>query len=261
MILKRFTEDVTKYFRYSIVAARSQLKAEVADSYLNWIWWILDPFCFMLIYTFIFGYVFKSSELYFPVYIFIGLSMWDFFSKTVQSSVKMIKTNKHIVSKVYFPKFILLLTRVWVNGFKMLVSFGIVVLMMLFFRVPLTLNVLWFVPLILCLGIFTFGCSCFLMHYGVYVNDLANVVSIVTRMLFYLTGIFFNLEARIPQYGTMLMQYNPVAFMISSMRKALLYGQSPAGIFMLVWVVVGIVLSMAGVKKIYQEENNYVKSI
>ena len=104
MILKRFTEDVTKYFRYSIVAARSQLKAEVADSYLNWIWWILDPFCFMLIYTFIFGYVFKSSELYFPVYIFIGLSMWDFFSKTVQSSVKMIKTNKHIVSKVYFPK-------------------------------------------------------------------------------------------------------------------------------------------------------------
>ena len=87
------------------------------------------------------------------------------------------------------------------------------------------------------------------------------MVSIVTRMLFYLTGIFFNLEARIPQYGTMLMQYNPVAFMISSMRKALLYGQSPASIFMLVWVVVGIVLSMAGVKKIYQEENNYVKSI
>ena len=261
MILKRFAEDISKYFRYSIVSAKAQLKAEVAGSYLNWIWWILDPLCFMLIYTFIFGYVFQSNELYFPVYIFIGLSMWNFFNKTVQSSVKMIKANKQIVSKVYFPKFILLLTRIWVNGFKMFVSFSIVVLMMILFRVPVTLRVFHAIPIILSLSVFTFGCSCFLMHYGVYVNDLANVVSIVTKMLFYLTGIFYNLEKRIPEYGYLFMQYNPVAFLISSMRKCLLYSQSPSLIFMLAWFAVGMLLSVAGVRKIYREENNYVKSI
>ena len=260
-MIKRFYNDITKYFRYSIYAAKAQLKSEVAGSYLNWIWWVLDPLCFMLIYTFIFGYVFKSNEQYFPVYIFIGLSMWDFFNKTVQGSVKMIKANKSIVSKVYFPKYILLLTRIWVNGFKMMVSFGIVIAMMIFFRVPISWNVLYAIPILLTLAVFTFGCSCFLMHYGVYVNDLANVVTIVTRMLFYLTGIFYNLESRIPKYGVLLNRYNPIAFLLTSMRRCLIYSGTPGRKMLLAWFAVGLLLSVAGIRKIYKEENSYVKSI
>lgn len=260
-MIKRFFNDISRYFHYSIVAAKAQLKAEVAGSYLNWIWWILDPLCFMLIYTFIFGYVFNSSELYFPVYIFIGLTMWTFFNKTVQASVKMIKANKSIVSKIYFPKYILLLTRIWVNAFKMAVSFGIVVVMMVIFRVPITWNVLCTIPIILTLGIFTFGCGCLLMHYGVYVNDLSNVVAIVTKMLFYITGIFYNLEARIPEYGILLNRYNPVAFLLSSMRNCLIYSKMPDLLLLLVWFALGLLLSVAGIWKIYKEENSYVKAI
>ena len=261
MILKRFINDISKYFRYSIVAAKSQLKAEVADSYLNWIWWILDPLCFMLIYTFVFGYVFQSREQYFAVYIFVGLSMWNFFNKTIRGSVKIIKSNKHILSKVYFPKFILLLTKIWINGFKMMISFGIVILMMILYRIPVTLNVLYFIPIIVGLGLVTFGCSCFLMHWGVYVNDLSNVVSILTKMLFYLTGIFYDLEKRIPACGAILNDYNPVAFLISAMRKCLLYGQVPPRRLLVVWLLIGLLLCAAGIRKIYREENNYVKSI
>ncbi len=260
-MIKRFFTDLKKYFHYSIVAAKSQLKSEVAGSYLNWIWWVLDPVCFMLIYTFIFGYVFKSNEQYFPVYIFIGLSMWDFFNKTVQGSVKMIKANKSIVSKIYFPKYILLLTRCWVNGFKMLVSFGIVVAMMIVFQVPITWNVLYVIPVILTLFVFTFGCSCFLMHYGVYIRDLSNVVTIATRMLFYITGIFYNLETRIKVYGVLLNRYNPLAFLLSSMRKCLIYSSAPDLLFLLIWFVIGMLLFVLGIRKIYKEENSYVKAI
>ena len=99
-MFRRLFNDIKKYFHYSVVSAKSQLKAEVANSYLNWIWWVLDPLCFMLIYTFIFGYVFNSSKKYFPVFIFIGLSMWDFFNRTIANSVKIVKNNKAIVSKV-----------------------------------------------------------------------------------------------------------------------------------------------------------------
>ena len=117
------------------------------------------------------------------------------------------------------------------------------------------------VPMVLTLGLFTFGCGCFLMHYGVYVNDLANVVTIVTRMLFYITGIFYNLETRIPEYGVLLNRYNPVAFLLSGMRKCLLYEAMPDLKMLAVWFAVGLVLSVLGVRKIYKEENSYVKSI
>lgn len=260
-MLKRFVQDIRKYFRYSLVSAKAQLKTEVANSYLNWVWWVLDPLCFMLIYTFIFGYVFNSKEQYFPVFIFIGLSMWDFFSRTITNSVKIVKNNKAIVSKVYFPKYVLILIKIWVNGFKMLISFGIVVLMMILFRIPITWNILYFFPILCILGIFSFGCACFFLHYGVYVEDLSNVVSIVLRFLFYLTGIFYNIEARIPGWGAALNKYNPIAFLITSMRRVMIYEAPPARKLLLLWLAVSLILATLGVRKIYKEENSYVKAI
>lgn len=64
--MKRFWRDLTSHYRYAIYSAKSELKSEVANSYLNWIWWVLEPFCFMLIYAFIFGVVFEAREQYFP---------------------------------------------------------------------------------------------------------------------------------------------------------------------------------------------------
>ena len=260
-MFRRFNEDIRKYYRYSVVSAKSQLKSEVASSYLNWIWWILDPLCFMLIYTFIFGYVFNTKEQYFSVYIFTGLTMWNFFNKTVQSSVKIVRKNKSVVSKVYFPKYILVLTKVWVNGFKMLISFGIVAMMMIIYRIPMTANILYTVPVLLTLVLFTFGISCFVLHFGVYVDDLANVISIVMKLVFYMTGIFYNLESRIPEYGALLNRYIPTAFLLTSMRQGLLYGKTPDTKILLLWFAVSVLLCIAGIRKIYREENSYVKAI
>lgn len=260
-MFKRFLNDIKKYFRYAVVSAKSQLKSEVANSYLNWIWWILDPLCFMLIYSFVFGYVFNAKEQYFSVYIFIGLTMWNFFNKTVQGSVKIIKNNKSIVSKVYFPKYILVLTKMMVNGFKMLISFGIVVAMMLFYQIPISWNVLYAIPVLISLLLLTFGLSCYMMHFGVYVEDLSNVSSILLKILFYLTGIFYNIEKRIPEWGVALKRYNPMAFLLSSMRECLIYKDAPDTIVLVVWFSISLLIAVAGVRKIYKEENSYVKLI
>lgn len=260
-MLKRMVQDIKKYFRYSIVSAGATLKSEVANSYLNWLWWILDPLCFMLIYTFVFGYVFDSREAYFPVFIFIGISMWNFTNKTLLASVKVVKQNKAIVSRVYFPKYILLLSKAWINGFKMMISFGIVVVMMVIYRITPTWNIVFFVPILLTLGLFTFGCACFLMHYGVYVEDLSNVLNVVLRFVFYATGIFYDVSTRIPEYGQLLNKINPMAFLISAMRESLIFGKTPDCLLLLGWFAFSVLLSLAGIRKIYRSENSYVKAI
>ncbi|MDD4407342.1 MAG: polysaccharide ABC transporter, partial [Bacilli bacterium] len=70
--MKLFIEDFKDYFKYIIYATRSELKSEVANSYLNWIWWLLEPICFMLIYAFISIIVFRSKEPNFTIFVFIG---------------------------------------------------------------------------------------------------------------------------------------------------------------------------------------------
>ena len=57
----RFISDVKRYWAYTLYAAKSQLKTEVANSYLNWLWWIINPFCFMLIYVAVIGQVLMTS--------------------------------------------------------------------------------------------------------------------------------------------------------------------------------------------------------
>ena len=68
--------DFKEYWGYTVQAAKSQLKAEVANSYLNWIWWVLEPFALMLIYVVMFGFVFGMTEEYYPAFIFMGLTLW-----------------------------------------------------------------------------------------------------------------------------------------------------------------------------------------
>ena len=261
-MIKRFRMDLKKYWRYSIYSARSQLKSEVANSYLNWLWWILEPFCFMLIYAFIFGEVFNAKEPYFPIFIFVGNTMWIFFSKTMNQSVRLVKQNKSIVSKVYLPKYILLVTKVMVNAFKMAVSAMIIVGMLIFYRVPVTWNVLYAIPLAVTLILICFGLGCYLMHYGVFIEDLTNIVSIVLRLLLYLTGIFWDIMKRLPApYNMYVCRLNPIAFLISSMRDCVIYGQAPHRKLMLAWFLIGCLISALGIRKIYKNENSYVKVI
>jgi len=260
--MKRFFEDTRNYFHYVIHSAKSELKAEVAGSYLNWIWWVLDPLCFMLIYAFIFGVVFDGKEKYFAAFIFIGLTCWNFFNKCIQSSVRMVKNNKAIIDKVYVPKFVLAYTRMGIDGFKMLISFGIIVGMLVFFRIPPTWNILYILPLLLLLIIITFAGMTILMHLGVFIEDMHNIVQILLRLLFYITGIFYSVVKRLPEpYGQYALKLNPIAFILNGMRDCLLYGRAPNVKLMLVWMVIGITVAAIGVRIIYKYENGYVKVI
>lgn len=264
-MFKRIYADIKKYRKYIIYSAKAELNAEVANSYLNWIWWILEPICFMLIYTFVFGYIFNAREQYFPAFIFIGITIWEFFNKNITNSIKMIKNNKNIVTKVYLPKYILVLSKMFVNGFKMLISFLIVIFLMIFYKVPFTLNIFWIFIIVLDLFIFTFGSMCILMHLGVFIADLSNVIRIVLRIMFYVTGVFYSIESRVgntyPQLSNLLVKYNPLAFFITSSRSALLYNKPINFTMILIWFGISILLSLIGIRTIYKNENSYIKVI
>lgn len=263
--MKRFFDDIKKYNAYEVRAAKSSLKTEVANSYLNWIWWVLDPLLSMMIYYLIFGIVFKAKEQYFIPFLFIGQTMWGFFSKNVQQSVRMIKRNKPIVSKVYIPKFVLLISNMMINGFKMIISCVIVVVMMIAFRVDVSLYAFCCIPIFLVMFLITFAISVNLMHFGVFIEDLGNVINIVMQLLFYMTGILYNIDTRLgPEYpmaAKFLTYGNPMALLIRDMRNVLLYRQSPDWMALALWGLAAILLSVIGIHTIYKNENSYVKVI
>lgn len=261
--MKKFWNNIKKYYKYAIRSAKAELKSEVADSYLNWLWWIIEPFCFMLIYTFVFGVIFKNNTPYFASFVFVGLTAWEFFNRMITGSVKLIINNRDLVTKVYIPKYVLLLSKSFTYLFKMFISLIITFGLMIFQGVPLSWHIILIIPIILVLYILTFGVGLILMNYGVTVNDLGNLTTIALRMVFYLSGVFYNLNERgiSDTLKYFLLRANPAAFIMNELRCVLLWNSLPNFKGLLVWLVIGLLLCAYGIHIIHKNENSYAKVI
>jgi teichoic acid transport system permease protein len=259
-----FWQNIRRYFPYAVRSAKAELKSEVADSYLNWLWWIIEPFAFMLVYVFIFNYVFKNNTPYFASFVFIGQTLWGFFNRMVNGSCKLIMNNRGLVSKVYVPKYILLLSKSFVYLFKMAISLGLTFVIMAVQGVPLIWTFVFIIPIILTLYIVSFGISIILMHCGVFLNDLSNLVAIGMNLLFYLSGIFYNIRERLGEKTLLtktLLHANPVAYCMDAMRMSLLEARIPSIKWIGIWLIIGITITIIGIRVIHKNENTYAKVI
>ncbi|MCR5233006.1 MAG: ABC transporter permease [Lachnospiraceae bacterium] len=260
-MIKRVIVDLVKYKSYIIFSAKSSLKAEVNNAYLDWLWWVLEPIGYSIIYILIFQNIFKTSAEHYPIFVFCGSVIWNFFSKSVSSSVQLIRNNENIIAKVYIPKYILLIVEMLVNTFKLAINILIVFGMMLLYGVSFSGKMFLAIPVIILLFLFTFGMGVICMHIGVYIEDLSYVMNIGLNMLMFLSGTFYSMDSFPAPYGELLTRFNPIAFIITSFREVVIYDTFFDYFVWAIWSIVSFVLCLFGMSIVYRNENNYVKVI
>ena len=259
---KKFCRQLKKYKDYIIFSARADLNAEVANSYLNRLWWLLEPLFNMLVYVIVFGRVMGASVQNYATFVFSALLMWGYFSKTINYSVKLVRNNRDIVTKVYVPKFVLLLSNMVLNFIKLMFSLMILIVMLCIFRVHIGINILWIIPAYLLMIILSFGVGMIFLHYGVYVDDLAYAVNILLTMLMFLSGIFYNVFTTLPEpLNILMMTFNPIALFIDIMRNGLLCNMAVDLPLLCIWMVGSLLLCYIGIHIVYKNENSYVKIV
>lgn len=260
--INKSVRDIKKYWEYTVYAAKTDLKAEVANSYLNRLWWLLEPFFSMMVYVIVFGQIMGQSLENYSTFIFSSLLMFNFFSKTINYSVKLVRNNKDIITKVYVPKFIILISDMILNMFKLLFSLVVLVPMLIIYRVPIGVQVLYVLPTYITLILFSFGVGMILLHFGVYVDDLSYAVGILINMIMFLSGIFYDVLTSLPDpLNIIMMCLNPVAMLIASMREALLYNRISNVPILIGWTIISLILCFVGVHIVYKNENAYVKMV
>lgn len=260
--INRFFTDIRNYWEYISFTAKAELKSEVSGSFLGWIWWILDPLLFMMVYTFVVSFVFKSGGKDFPIFVFVGLTAWNFINNTITNSVKIIVSFRSIISKVYLPKFVLILVRMYKNLIKLGISFILVFVLMIFFNVDYSWKLVFLLPIVIVHIITTFAISVFVAHIGVFIADSVNIVQVILRFLFYVSGTLYSIADRIPEpFQTIMLHTNPIASIIQEYRNVIMYQSYPSLYYLVYWLVIGIFLSLAGLSLMYRYENTYVKVV
>ena len=258
--MKDLIKNCKKYWNFCWYSAYCHLSSDISNLRFGWLWWVAEPLLFMGIYTILFTLVFNRDMTYLMAYISCGLMMWNFFQRSVQNSVTLVKHYSGLLHRVYMPKYVLIFSTLIYNAFKMFISFMIVLVFMVYYRIPVSFIALQFIPVLLVFLLFTFGCCVWLLHLGVYLPDTKKIVPVLMKVLFYLSGVFFSLDSRIKgDLGNFLLRVNPIGRLLHEARNALLYNTSIAVRPIAIIFVLAVILSVSGIFMVSRYEQHYIK--
>jgi lipopolysaccharide transport system permease protein len=206
--------------------ALAELRAEAARAYLGFLWWIVEPILYMAAFYIVFGLVFQRGGEDFVPFLLCGLVVWKWFGSTVTSSSNAIPSNAGLIQQVYLPKYLLPAIVVVINTVKFLVVLGLLLtFLVLYGYMPgatwLALPVLVGIQLLLVIGV-----SGLVSAVIPFLPDLRLMLENIMMLLFFLSGIFFDIDAS-PQALKPLLWANPLAVLIDSYRSILLDGVWP----------------------------------
>ena len=223
-------------------------------------WVILQPLMYVMVFTLIMNKVGKieTGEIPYSVFSFIGITLFQLYSRALNEGSNCFITERGIVSKIYFPRLLMPLTSC-IGG---LFDFSIVLIVLLAY-----ILILGFVPsiTILTLPVFVLmalmaalGMSLWLSTLNALYRDVRYIVSFFTQFMLFVTPVFYSLDS-VPSNYLWLYAINPLVMPIEGMRWALVGGDIMAHFpVVLTSGILSIVLLISGTHFFRQMENRVV---
>jgi lipopolysaccharide transport system permease protein len=222
-------------------------------SFLGLFWSFFNPLAQLLIYTFVFGIVFKSrwpqartpSLQEFAVVLFCGITTFNIFGECVILAPGLVIGVPNYVKKVVFPLEILPITALGAALFHALVSMSIVLVANTLISGVVQWTLMLLPLVVLPLVFLSLALTWFLGSLGVFIRDINYLVTLFVQILFFSSAIFYAVEA-IPEPFRTITQLNPLLWEVESVRRVVLWGQQPDWPGFALWLPVSALLMLLG---------------
>ena len=220
-------EEIWRRYSYllkKLVARDFRVKYQA--SVLGFLWSFLNPLLTMFVYLFVFNMLFRSNVQNFPVYLLTGIVLFNFFSESTSQGLQSITGNRHLITKVYMPKYIYPLAKVLSSAVNLVISFIPLMAVILVTGMPLHKSFLLFPLVILFLAAFSTGMSMIVATMNVFFRDTEFLWGILIMVWNFLTPVFYP-ESIIPAAYRTIYHLNPMYQIIYFMRSITIGGVSP----------------------------------
>lgn len=216
-----------------VVLTRNEFRARYRSQALGILWSLLNPLVQMTILSVIFSHVpaFKSAIPSYPVYLLIGVVVWQWFSTGITSATDSFITHADIVKRTVFSRQLLPMAAVLSYGINFAMESLLVVALALVFPHSLELSpALLLVPVILAiLAALLVGVVMATSVLNVIYRDVAFMVSTALALLYWLTPIIYPVSFVPAPYNT-LYQLNPMAAILVALRGCVMTGTAPSAL-------------------------------
>src|SRR5271169_1195590 len=143
---RHYWVDLWRYRELFRVLAWRDISVRYKQTVIGVAWAVIRPFLTMVVFTIIFGRIAKlpsDGTAPYPLMVFAGMLPWTFFATGLADASNSLINNVNLISKVYFPRLIIPTATVVVSFVDFIISFVILLALMVWYRFPPSLHMLW----------------------------------------------------------------------------------------------------------------------
>lgn len=246
---------------FALRLAGSRLVSGLLPNRLGVLWIVLKPLSLAITYGLIFHFILSGPARpeNFVQYLIVGVFIFEFFTGCFGTGSKAITSNSKLVQSFGFPRILLPISVIAEQAMRMVPVVVLLGVLLLILGEPIAWSWLLVIPTLAVMGVFNLGVALVVARISVRTRDVQQVVPIISRVLFYASGIFFDVDGALADYPTLLtlVHLNPIYEFIAIVRDVMLDDYSAP---LLAWIAAPIwalVMLVGGVIFFWQAEERY----
>jgi ABC-2 type transport system permease protein len=210
---------------------RKELKVKYKNSVLGFLWTLLNPMLYLVVFSVVFQEVLRVQIPYYAIFFLSGLLAWNFFSAALSAGTGSIVGNAQLVQKVWFPREILPLSTMGAAMVHFLLQMVVLAGAMVVFQRPPNLD--YFPALALAIVVLLVLAAAFaiaLSAINVYLRDTEHLLELVLLAWFWMSAIVYPyalIADRLGPHREWWASFNPMIPIITTFQKALYNPSAP----------------------------------
>lgn len=201
------------------------IKVLYAQTVLGFAWAILNPAIQIVVFSIIFGRIANIGTDGVPYVLFstVAIIPWTYMSDAMTSASQSLVSGKNLLGKIYFPRVLFPLTPILAKLVDFSISLIILILVMVYYRVTPTWNLLLMPVLIVAMMLVPIGIGMWLAALAIRYRDVKFAMTFMIKLLIYSAPILYSASA-IPADMRFWYSLNPIVAVIEGFRSCLLGG-------------------------------------
>lgn len=242
-----------------------EVKSRYKQSIIGYFWVILNPLAQMLVMSFAFSIIMRiptnsAEHIPYSIFLFVALLPWNLFANSLSSATISLINSSPLITKVYFPRTILVISSIAAKIIDFLFACTILIVYMIIYRIPITLNILWIFPIFFIQQIFTLGLSLFFSAANLLYRDIQYLLNMILLLWMYASPVFYPADL-VPQKYRFLFQLNPMAVIINAYRQTILGNAAPNYLSLLIALLLSLIVLIFGLKYFKTREKIFADNI
>ncbi|WP_296665204.1 ABC transporter permease [Demequina sp.] len=259
--LVAYFKEMWERRHFATTMARYRIEATLSENRLGLAWVVLNPLLQAAVYGLIFGVIMPSSSRppNFIPFLVTGFFIFTYFAQSFSQGAKAITGNASLVRSLSFPRMLLPISAVLQQLYQLVPMMIVLVVILVAFGEYPTWEWLLVVPILGLMTMFNLGVAFIAARLTVHLRDVTQIIPLITRILFYLTGIFYSLELVLADRPNLLKiaQLNPVHDYVALVRASMLDGQEHSTVLWVVASVSAVAFLVFGIVFFWKAEERY----